>query len=227
MNYAALTIGSKSRLKRWSHGARFNSALAAVSIPDGARILDYGTGEAYLLSLIAAHHSSAELWGFDPMLADQARETVKGSARIIEDRDALPASYFDIIFCMEVLEHLRPDLREEVVTEIVRTLAPGGTAVISVPIETGMTAIVKNAARFAAGARHKGSVKDILRSALRRPVARVEQDDYIPSHIGFDYHVLPPLFAKYGLIQEWVGYSPMPILRGVVNSQITYRLRKR
>ena len=61
---------------------------------------------------------------------------------------------YDAVFCMEVLEHVfdwEPEL-----ARISRLLTPGGTLVVSVPVETGVPVLVKQVVRTIAGWRKIG-----------------------------------------------------------------------
>jgi SAM-dependent methyltransferase len=61
---------------------------------------------------------------------------------------------YDAVFCMEVLEHVfdwEPEL-----ARMSRLLAPGGTLVVSVPVETGVPVLVKQVVRTVAGWRKVG-----------------------------------------------------------------------
>jgi SAM-dependent methyltransferase len=61
---------------------------------------------------------------------------------------------YDAVFCMEVLEHVfdwEPEL-----ARMSRLLAPGGSLIISVPVETGLPVLVKQTARTVAGWRRIG-----------------------------------------------------------------------
>ncbi len=64
------------------------------------------------------------------------------------------ARRYDAVFCMEVLEHVfdwEPEL-----ARMSRLLAPGGTLVVSVPVETGVPVLVKQVVRTMAGWRRIG-----------------------------------------------------------------------
>ena len=66
---------------------------------------------------------------------------------------------YDIVTCMEVLEHCLPETTEKVIGDLRRLVAPGGTVVISVPIEIGPTLIGKQMVRAIAGWRSIGDYK--------------------------------------------------------------------
>lgn len=108
--------------------------LALLTTPIG-RVLDVGcgpglTGEAVRVA------GAREVWGLerDPELAEEARRRLDhvicsdlGTSAI----EQLPTDYFDTIIYADVLEHLVDPwavLKEQIVL-----LAPGGTAVISLP----------------------------------------------------------------------------------------------
>ena len=49
MSYAKLTIENPSLLKRLSHTKRFNVALELLAIGRNDDVLDYGTGDGFML----------------------------------------------------------------------------------------------------------------------------------------------------------------------------------
>ena len=78
MECGDLTVNSPSGIKRWSHRSRFVRALELGDLAPGQVIADYGAGDGYLLQQAieqgAGQGGGAELWAFEPMLADQARK---------------------------------------------------------------------------------------------------------------------------------------------------------
>ena len=59
---------------------------------------------------------------------------------------------YDAIVCMEVLEHCPSDVQPRIIRDLARLSRPGGVVIISVPIEIGLTLVVKQAVRAAAAA---------------------------------------------------------------------------
>lgn len=230
MEYGDLTVNSPSGIKRWSHRSRFVRALELGDLASGQAIADYGAGDGYLLEQVLALGVTGELWAFEPMLTGQARKRLGDRARIVEEARQLPDSHFDRVFCMEVIEHLRADLRDEALSNIRRILKPDGRAVITVPIEIGPSSLFKNAVRIAIGKPHPGTgVGSVLWSAIGAPgrIERIETEpNYIPSHLGFDYRALPAWLTEQGFAIERRSFSPVPLLGSVLNSQVSFVVRR-
>lgn len=89
-----------------------DSAVAAY-VPEGARILDYGSGPYPLLSRLAAERGY-EAVPWDPLFAPDPPD---------------PASGFDLVVAHEVLEHCRRPL--DALTDIAARLVPGGVLSVS------------------------------------------------------------------------------------------------
>jgi SAM-dependent methyltransferase len=161
-HYAQKQILSRDRLVAWSHARRFATALTLVRQFSGKRVLDYGSGDGTFLALAMmadappAAAVGAEL--LDDVIDDCRRrysaETRMSFVRVTSLDDAGHAGQYDAVFCMEVLEHVfdwEPEL-----ARMSRLLAPGGTLVVSVPVETGIPVLVKQAVRTIAGWRKIG-----------------------------------------------------------------------
>lgn len=115
--------------------------LALAGDLSGARVLDVGCGMGALLAAVAARWPSARLHGVDVSTA-RVRTTAAtlGSRVALADADVqhgLPFARgsFDVVFCTEVLEHLKAP--ERGLAEIARVLAPDGALVVTVPNATG------------------------------------------------------------------------------------------
>lgn len=162
-HYARKQLGSRSWLIAWSHGARFRTGLRlARRFARGRRVLDYGCGDGTFLALLAGTEDAPPALGVgaevDPAVVRACNERL-GSERLrfvaiddLEQPDHVAA--YDAVVCMEVLEHVvDPDA---IVDRLARALAPGGTLLASVPVETGLPVLVKQAARRVAGWRGIG-----------------------------------------------------------------------
>ena len=161
-HYAQKQILSRDKLVAWSHARRFATALTLARSFSGRRILDYGSGDGTFLALAMMADSppaaavGAEL--LDDVIADcHKRYSAEPRMSFVQvkslDRPE-HAKRYDAVFCMEVLEHVfdwEPEL-----ARMSRLLAPGGTLVVSVPVETGVPVLVKQVVRTIAGWRKIG-----------------------------------------------------------------------
>jgi len=230
MPYSDLTLNSPSRLKRLSHGKRFRVAVDLIAPRASERILDFGTGDGYLLQQLATASPTAEVIGYEPdqvrcREAAQRYRTV-GNIRVVSTLSEFGAGSFDKICCLEVMEHLlKPDL-EEALESIRRLIDSSGSLVISVPIEIGAAAIVKYSVRRSLGHLEPGmTVWTVLKSVLGYKVDRY-QEPTCYGHTGFDYRELETKLSSVGFQIESREFSPIPALRGALNSQVFYKLRK-
>jgi 2-polyprenyl-3-methyl-5-hydroxy-6-metoxy-1,4-benzoquinol methylase len=229
-DYAAGTHQHRRRLFRFSHVRRFDHAADLLSVTDGSRLLDFGSGDGYLLELLAERGIVAEVTAYEPIgfLQDQIRERISGIAfpvpiRILDETRDLPAGAFDRIACLEVLEHLQPAPRDEVIEELRRLLAADGRLVVSVPVEVGPTAFVKYAGAVLLTRKDRRyRPVEVLRATLGLPVERDPTMRFLP-HKGFDFRDLRRELRKGFRIRREV-FSPMPMMRGALNAQVLWLL---
>ncbi len=158
--YAQKQLLSGAGLVAWSHSRRFQVALDLSADAAGRRVMDYGCGDGtFLAMLLASGVQPRQTVGVDAAndLVEDCRNRL-GPAGIdfltLPELDARAPAAFDVIFCMEVLEHV-VDI-DEVLGRLHHSLAPGGRLVISVPVETGVPLVVKQIVRRIAGWRGIG-----------------------------------------------------------------------
>ena len=239
--YARKQIFSRCRLVAWSHGSRFSLAARLVGASAGGRLLDYGCGDGTFLALV--HEQFARAIGTDAdvgQLADCARR-FQGLPNVTflppaSLADPSHAGAYDVITCMEVLEHCLEAPRGQVLADLHRLIKPGGRVIISVPIETGASLVVKQVARRIAGWRGVPDYRyserytwlELARMTIgprhrriARPVyggtARGSAHEY-HGHKGFDWCALEAEARTLFLIDER-RYSPLAIFGPFLNSQ--------
>lgn len=224
IDYSQMTYNNQWRLKRWSHGARFQIALDLsrrfVSRP--RNMLDYGAGDGHFAHILRAANPDAKVVAFDPgrsmASALKAKAAADAGLSVVFRKEEIDGTY-DTIFCLEVLEHLQDD-------EILRALdlwrdhlREEGVVIVSVPIETGLGGLLKTAVRLGIGESHREghSSRAMCKAVLGFEIDR-GQASYIGSHIGFSHSRLRRLLQKSGVTIRQTRYSPMP-WTGPINSQ--------
>jgi SAM-dependent methyltransferase len=239
MAYADLTTRDSNLIKRWLHRRRFADAVAVVASAhrqDRPRILDFGAGDGELVRQIG-EIASVDAVVYEPAasLMVEAKQKLAGveSVQFADSLAQLEDATFDYVFCLEVFEHLPGRETAEAIAGIDRMLKPGGVAVIGVPHELYLPALLKGLFRMA---RRYGEfdarIGNICAAALGRPPAQRPVAEISPGvpfhfhHLGFDYRALEVLLReRFQLARRW--FSPFPVAGAALNSEVYYLLRKK
>ncbi len=151
----------------------------------------------------------------------------------IDDLDDSHTRQYDLVFCMEVLEHCIAADVEKVLDDLQRLVSPGGTVVISVPIEIGPTLLGKQTMRRILGARKLGDYEWTERYSLRAMIKMLFADEHTAihrtaygegprtwhSHFGFNWRALKSQVESRFLVTE-ERFSPLPWTKGLASSQV-------
>jgi ubiquinone/menaquinone biosynthesis C-methylase UbiE len=115
--------------------ARIRTALDIVEINDHSTILDIGSASGQLLKSIRNFNATCECWAID-VLDSKITETIDCKFRIADVRK-LPFDdgYFDIVFALDILEHIQDDVGLAIM-EIRRVLKEPGVVILSGPTES-------------------------------------------------------------------------------------------
>lgn len=229
--YANQTIRNKSFIKKYSHLKRFELAIQFINLEPNNYILDFGTGDGFLLTCLAKKNNTLNLYGYDPvtsMIDELATNIKKNDFKNITttcDLETIASIKFDTICCLEVLEHFSRENQTQLLIQMKNLLAKNGRLLISVPIETGISSLVKNSIRVLLGQQHKNtSFKTVFKSIFSLKIDRNEEN-YIYTHIGFNHKILEIVFQENSLKIEKKYYSPFPYFLGFLNSQVYYILK--
>jgi SAM-dependent methyltransferase len=243
-HYAAKQIFCKDRLIAWSHRRRFAAGLALARAFRGRRLLDYGCGDGtFLAMLLATDDRPAEAVGaeLDDYQVTDCRTRLGdrvGLSFVSIDSLAAPAQCgrYDAVVCMEVLEHaVQVDM---VIDRLWRLLAADGTLLVSVPVETGLPLLAKQAARRIAGWRGIGDYPGTSSYNWREYCAGVfaGSKPHLPrpvfgghtpfhDHKGFNWMDLRDRLAQRFVIERVVA-SPLPWLGPHLATQVWFVARK-
>lgn len=238
MAYADLTIRDANPLKRWLQRRRFSDALAILRdarLGDRLRILDFGAGDGELVHQMAGFASvEASVYEPTPSLMAEAKEKLSGitSVMFMDKLDSVQSGIFDYVFCLEVFEHLPAKETAEAIAEIHRLLKPGGVALVGVPHELFLPALLKGLFRmFRRYGEYDAIPGNILPVILGHPPLRRPFTEIAPGiryhlhHLGFDFRALErTLEAHFQLKKKW--FSPFPVLGAALNSEVYFLLKK-
>ncbi len=248
-HYARKQIFSRNAIVAWSHRRRFALARELASVRPGGALLDYGCGDGTFVAL--AHDAFEQCVG-----ADIDGEQVRGCADRLHvlpgvrfiSIEALSTpdhkARYDAVVCMEVLEHCPSDVQPLVLDDLARLSRPDGVIVISVPIEIGPTLVLKQAVRAAAAAsglseyagRERYGWFEFLRMVLAGQASQIERPETATAtstgmvrfhgHKGFNWRALETLIQRVFTVERRL-YSPVPVTRSWLNSQVWFVCRKR
>ena len=245
-DYARKQLYSPNRVVAWSHGSRFKLAVSLADRARGGQLLDYGCGDGTFIALTHGRFSRAvgtdrdleRLAGCRQRLGHLERVTFVPTTTLA----GADAPRFDLVTCMEVLEHCADGPRAHAIADLGRLCAPTGTIVVSVPIEIGPALAGKQLLRALAAWRGHGdydrretySPKEMLAAVLGRPglphecypVATPAGVVEYCGHKGFDWRALERELAVAFIIERRL-FTPMPILGGLLNSQAWFVCRPR
>ena len=236
-------IGSSNKVIAWSHRSRFERAISLID-RESVRLLDYGCGDGTFLAMAAAKIETGHGADIDANQIEVCRERFTDldgvTFSVIGDLTTEYNGTFDVVTCMETLEHCTEDIVEIVLADLARLVAPGGRVIISVPIEIGPSFAVKQSVR--ALARRMGnssyavverySAADAAKMVFAGRNTSVERPLYMMdgaeaySHFGFNWRALRERVAHHLVVEE-TQFTPVGQLRGFASSQAWFLCRAR
>lgn len=205
-DYARTTYDSPHFLVRHGHRRRFAKAVEIVDRFQPKALLDYGAGDGAVFKMLAEHSGFVpdRMVAYDPNpdgiegLEEQLSK-LAFPATATTDLSSISGQRFDLILCLEVLEHMPLPERFKFYRLCAEQLNPGGRCLIDVPVEVGPSLLVKHLGRVFLKARPSEygarELAAIVLGATAFDPARFDPDDtstWIQNHKGFDYR----LFAK-------------------------------
>jgi len=241
-HYYRKQLGCESGIIAWSHRSRFRVGLELVGT-SVSKMLDYGSGDGTFLAMAADRIQEgvgADI-ASDQVVDCQERLASLSNLRFCEipelSEDGHSGTY-SVVTCMETLEHCTDSIVEIVLKDLARLVAPSGRVIISVPIETGPTFLLKTAVRTMAAWRglsdYRYYEKYTLRDSLRmifansktifdRPVYGSPETPSL-SHYGFNWRAMRERVRNH-LFVERTLFSPLGFLGGWVSSQAWFICR--
>ena len=228
--YASFTRSTSEPIKRLAHSRRFSQIVSRIAAPLASDIvLDYGCGDAHLFTHFLDH---PRLVGYEPVPSILSQASHEGAAaaflttdlRLMLDKDR---GQFSLIYCTEVCEHL-PDETLQTLFKNIRTLAaPHARIVFGVPIETGLSGLLKLAYRMTMDSRRVGyALPDAVAAAFGRKIDRRQTwPEYYHHHTGFSHSRFRRVLELSGFRIQRTRCLPFWFAGTVLNNEVYYICR--
>ncbi|SFB91461.1 class I SAM-dependent methyltransferase [Massilia yuzhufengensis] len=239
VSYTEGVFRDRNPVKRWLQQQRLHSAIgfAQKAREDVACVLDFGAGSGELCKRLVHAYPNATIICYEPCsdLLEEAKLELKDLPRVefyaaFED---IPKGRVDVLFCLEVFEHIPLSMRERSLGEVDALLKPDAEVVFGVPVEVGLPALYKGAFRMtrrygAYDARPKHVLMALCGMPPQdRPVGLLPPDVEVHNeHMGFDHRVFRKALAeRFALVKA--SASPFPLLGTALCPEAYFVVRKR
>jgi 2-polyprenyl-3-methyl-5-hydroxy-6-metoxy-1,4-benzoquinol methylase len=244
-HYARKQLFSKSAIIAWSHRSRFRTARRLLLPYAGKRLVDYGCGDGTLLTTISDIFVDAVGVDLDPRQLDDCRRRFATLPKmrfltVGESGDGAHDAAYDVVTCMEVLEHCPDSELGKVIDDLSRLVTADGVVIISVPVEIGPALLGKHVMRAIASWRSLDDYKwrdhytarELLRSVAATNRTMLSRDVSANSlgafhtHKGFNWRALKVRLCESFEVSD-TFFSPFDLFRGLFSSQAWFVCKRR
>jgi SAM-dependent methyltransferase len=235
-------LANKNKILAWSHQSRFDKAIELIG-HNTKKLLDYGCGDGTFLALTSDRVVDAHGVDVDGNQIEDCRTRLRSLPNVTffvnsdlsgPDHDGA----YDVVTCMETLEHCTEPIVEQVLADVARLCAPDGRVIISVPIEIGPSFLVKQTVRAVARTQGNSSyavaesypARDAMKMIFARRDTAVERPLFGEpplvghTHYGFNWRWLRGRVAQYLTIERTL-FTPLGFLGGWASSQAYFVCR--
>ncbi|MBN1298085.1 MAG: methyltransferase domain-containing protein, partial [Actinobacteria bacterium] len=218
---------------------RYRQALISVrEVPFNFKgnILDYGGGSGEFCKYILKSFPYANVVLYEPTPSIR-QEAIKNLAeypgiKINAEIKDLPYTKFDVIFCMEVFEHMVIDQYPVIFNDFLKLMDRDSLLVLSIPVEIYLPALIKGIFRMTRRyGRYDANIKNIFKCTFGKPPQnrpREEIENSLPyhyDHLGFDYRAFEKELKKhFSIICSYGG--PFTLLPAALNLEKYYLCKK-
>jgi SAM-dependent methyltransferase len=238
MSYAELTFKDRNPLKRWLQNQRLVSAINLYKCTEQnpSQLCDFGAGNGELCKLLAEEYQSSRIICYEPTptLLSEAKQNLMALENVgfYQNIHNLQQETLDVVFCLEVFEHLPPEETLNALKEISNLLKPGGVLIIGVPVEIGFPALYKGVFRMTRRyGNFDANIKNVILSFIGRPPKNRPISEIAPGfkfyhpHTGFDFHQLEKTIKSYFNLNQ-VSASPFAILGSWLMPEVYFVAKK-
>lgn len=238
MVYADMTFRNKNSVKRLLQQRRLTDALRlAAGFQDIDIVLDFGAGNGELSKRLVTLLPQAHIICYEPYpdLMAEAQKNAEGLKQIefVTDIGTVSKGSVDLLFCLEVFEHLPERETEAAFSAIHSILRESGIAIMGVPVEIHLPALYKGIFRMTQRFGDFDTIpKNILRATLgfppkHRPIGEITKGwSYHFHHLGFDYRLFRQSLRSQQFVILKQSVSPVPILGAWINPEIYFVVQK-
>jgi 2-polyprenyl-3-methyl-5-hydroxy-6-metoxy-1,4-benzoquinol methylase len=221
MNYKKLYSGEHLKrinpnwtFEKWSYKHTFIAKMKYINnllskVPKGCRILDVGCGQGLLVKEFK--RKGYDIVGIDKFYSNEyvIKEDIFDNS--FEDNS------FDLILCLDVIEHFNFDFQEKLIQELTRILKPKGKLIFSIPNLAHLSSRVMflftgNLLRTAKISYHPGDrpIKEYLK--IIKKYLKIEKKKGISATIP-GFFQLTQLFPQYTSWLYWL-IKPFNVIWG-------------
>lgn len=223
MKYSDHTRNTTESLKKVAHGTRLQEAAKMIVIEESQNILDFGCGDGHFFYHLEQYTSKERLFGYDPSLLSELEFEGATTYDDVEELRKNHKEFFDVVYCMEVCEHLNDVALYELFAHLRYLSKDNAVIVFGLPIETGFSGFFKNIYRTLKGNRQGATFSLAFQSLLSIATDRVSSDTgWIGSHIGFDIKSFTKRLDYGGFVEVDAEYLPWPKLGRYFNNEKYY-----
>ncbi|AFY81391.1 class I SAM-dependent methyltransferase [Oscillatoria acuminata] len=253
MRYSDRTVNDKNPTKRFLQQNRLIHSYSVLSRffekNREIKILDFGGGSGELCKILSVEFPNAKICMYEPSLEkrQEALENLRGiepEINLIGDFNEITSNEsFDLIFCLEVMEHMPESQIVIELERISKSLKNGGYSVFGVPNEIYISGMIRGLFRLYRRLTLKdefinhgytefdANLKNIVMATIGNPpsVRPVQVSSFgtpcHPGHMGFDYRSFENLLTHFFSIDKKYG-SPVLNLPILLNTEAYFLCKK-
>ena len=233
MSYEEITLKDPNPIKRFLQNSRFEDAINFIPkniLPE--KILDFGGGNGELSLRLTKKYLDTQITCYEPSesMINEAKNKISGASNVTltDSIEPFTNQNFDVIFSLEVFEHLPEKESLDALNTIKKSLHHNGILIIGVPNEIFLAACYKGLFRMLRRyGDHDAKPMNILKSCFGfppkyRPTQLLDSTiNYHSHHLGFDYRTLHHTLCKnFNSVQ--LCLSPSPWLTRIASPEIYF-----
>lgn len=221
---------SATIFQRFSHSSRFklSKKVFLMMTKDGDNILDFGTGDGKVFEYYLQEKSLKMFYGYDisSSMLKQVLPELSDKVNFTNDIKDICSRKYNFISCLETMEHIPDAEVSNILNLLFSILNQKGKLLISVPLESGLSSLLKQIVRILSGQKEKETNLLTILLSLFFLTRFVKRDQRYPGHMGFDFFKLKKSIRSSGFKIIKTFYSPFPFLKFFLNSQVFYLVGK-